>query len=199
MSEKPILFKPELVRKILEGEKTVTRRIVKPQPHYLLHDSELIVPKCPYGEPGDVLWVRETWTPNTGIWMQLYGDDKVLFKADFLVKEPLTNVKWKPSIHMPKKYCRLRLRITDISVERLQDITDDEIKKEGIDIPNLDCGVCGGEIPDNFGNPCKDCDDALRNVWIETWNSINEKRGYSWESNPWLWRIEFEAIQNEGM
>ncbi len=125
MKEKPIIFSTEMVRAILEGRKTQTRRVVKPQPpegetvHVAY--SETWGVKCPYGKPGDQLWVRETWngTKNTGFY----------YRAD-----PGTCAgKWKPSIHMPRHASRMYLGIINVRIEPLQYITVREAKAEGVE------------------------------------------------------------------
>lgn len=195
LKEKPILFKPELVKAILDGKKTQTRRIIKPQPFdpdkdYGKYFKELPEQwNCPYGKVGDVLWVRETWglrEKNNGV----HTFQEPVYKADWLdiqhirVFESVTvdgeqteiTQKWKPSIHMPRKYCRLRLKTTDIKVERLQDITTEGILAEGV------------------GNPSKS-DKRLLDMWIHLWDSINAKRGFPWESNPWLWVLKWPKVK----
>lgn len=186
--EKPILFSTEMVRAILKGQKTQTRRVIKPQPPDgvgRIRGPELYEPakvdrngelvpgepvygvyddwgewgaKFPYGQPGDVLWVRETWC-NAGVFGYVYRATDSL---------PVS-VKggWRPSIHMPREAARLFLLIKNVRVERLQDITEEDARAEGaIGIEPI-------------------------SVFMNLWNSINGKR-YPWESNPWVWVIEFE-------
>ena len=181
MKERPILFNTEMVKAILDGRKTQTRRIIKPQPYC---DFGMVVIEdkktgaiynikslnasrfcCPYGHPGDRLWVRETFCTD---WC-----DHVIYKADGgsaveagYKHEP----RWKPSIHMPRSACRLLLDIVDVRVERLQDITFDDARKEG--------SYLASDVDDEGG-------------FINLWDSINLKRGYGWDTNPWVWVIEF--------
>jgi hypothetical protein len=155
---KPILFNTEMVRAILDGRKTCTRRIVKPQqlvgllsdkckngvpeeflkekkfmfkPYCDMTDSELIMAsyKAPY-QPGDILYVRETW----GYPIALNSDKKYVFRADEVAESGFKNDShiWHPSIHMPKGAARIWLKVTDVRVERLQEITIDGIRNEGI-------------------------------------------------------------------
>lgn len=179
--ERPILFSAAMVRAILDGKKTQTRRIVKGvalewlddagfDPHFVAKDNDL----CPYGKVGDRLWVRETFCPN-------YFDEPdftTAYKADYtndiadVVQEP----KWKPSIHMPRKLSRINLEITDIRVERLQDITDADAQAEGVD------GWSGVVI---VGNDI---------AFAELWDKINAKRGYGWDKNPWVWVVTFKRV-----
>ncbi len=176
MNEKPILFSGPMVKAILEGRKTQTRRVVKPQPpegyrqwgrcingnvaftdHPLQGEKGNVINiKGPYGDEGDHLWVRETW-------VDLGNGLGVAYKAD-----PRGIVtKWRPSIFMPRSLSRITLEITGVRVERLQDITDDDAKAEGV-------GGVG-----TFG---------------VLWNEINAKRGHSWDTNPYVWCIEFRRI-----
>ena len=167
MKERPILFSTEMVRAILDDRKTMTRRVVKPQP------PEDWGVKCPYGKIGDVLWVRETFCKYKGDY---------LYKADF---DPLTRKeferdnKWKPSIFMPRSASRISLRITNIRVERLNDITEEDAKLEGVIYP-------ANPVIENYGN-------GYRTNFRLLWESINGKA--SWGQNPWVWVIEFERLK----
>jgi hypothetical protein len=222
MKEKPILFSGPMVRAILDGRKTQTRRIIFPRTDYTLfsqptfegleldptdsirYDKEGYVIcdkisdepklyalkglwalfegdqfyedcayiKCPYGEVGDILWVRETWWHNRETW----GDSEVfLYRADFPIDgyDHVDAYKWKPSIFMPKDACRIKLRIIDIRVERLQNISNEDAIAEGINM---------NETP---------CIEAM-NAYAILWESINGKG--SWDKNPWVWVITFERI-----
>lgn len=217
MKARPILFKPDMVNAILEGRKTMTRRVMKVQPpterHHLLGvmsstdrrkegkshwgvldewktrilESDPRYFSCPYGAPGDVLWVRETfsgpwgcrrlkptdWPKGCPIWYWADGD-----QADFEATGP------KPSIHMPKWASRLTLEITDVRVERLQDISEDDARAEGIaDGGCLNCGE-----PEPCG--CSDPEPDARDAFIHLWRSINGEE--SWVANPWVWCITFQ-------
>lgn len=175
VKERPILFRGDMVRAILEGRKTQTRRPVKPQPIY----SEA-VRNCPYGKPGDRLWVRETWNTgraayalNSGIileepkpepWMKViyratshYGDDQP---------------PWRPSIHMPRWASRITLEITDVRVERI------------IDITSADC-VVEGYPPTERG------EEPAKSRFAKSWNATYPG---SWDRNDWVWAIEFRRI-----
>lgn len=190
-----------MVRAILNGRKTMTRRIVGPakghqsnwlskddiynvlhgeivdggwqmhHPHadsiydglYIPYNSPYGWIKCPYGKPGDILWVRETFWVN--------GDGSFIFKADAIDEEDYYLPTWKPSIHMPKKACRIKLRITGVRVERLKDISAEDAIKEGI-------------IHRTMNDP------IIEFLWL--WESINGKG--AWEKNPWVWVIEFEKL-----
>lgn len=170
MKEKPIIFSTEMVRAILDGRKTQTRRVIKDK--YIKsrwHDAEgeHILAVCPY-EAGDRLWVRETWVPS------FHGLD-CLYKADEASNELFPVNKWKPSIHMPRWASRINLKITEVRAERINDISTEDCMAEGLE----------QRIPY----------EGFRYRFRRLWDSINAKRGYSWESNPWVWVIEFKRAQ----
>ena len=195
MKERPIIFSGESVRQILVGSKTQTRRVIKPQPYiddcrnfyqplkkreqkkFARHGlgghnyGQTIdgkpclwhfVTECPYGRPGDRLWVREAYN--------LDFCDEWLYKASCgsaidagYSREP----KWKPPLYMPRKVSRLTLEIVAVKVEQLQQISDEDSSKE--------CGF------------------SVREFKI-IWDGINEKKGFGWDTNPWVWAIEFQEI-----
>lgn len=128
MATKPILFNTQMVRAILDGRKTCTRRIVKPQPtaHY---GVQCIKP--PY-QPGDILYVRETWSLRFDGEKYFYRADKNTSREEKRLLD-YNDVKWRPSIHMPKEAARIWLKVTNVRVERLQDISGEDLIKEGID------------------------------------------------------------------
>lgn len=160
MGEKPILFSAPMVNAILNGRKTMTRRVVK-------NDA-----KCPY-ESGDLLWVRETFAVN-----RVGGQDLVFYRAD--CGSDGDGAKWKPSIFMPRKYSRITLRITDVRSERLQEITAVDMRAEGIDCLYEN----DGSISEHF----------TRQSWVNLLDSINAKRGFGWDANPWVWVVSFEKL-----
>jgi len=197
MKERPILFKGEMVRAILEGRKTQTRRIVKPQPYLddrgnLIYDKwnfgqtafgkpnfdNLAKMKCPYGQVGDRLWVRETWSllksdPEGG---PIYGT--LIYKATDSRKSSMWDQKWKPSIHMSRNASRINLEITDIRIERLQDITEKDAQAEGVSRLNLgDLGI-----------------ETNKSAFRSLWDNINASMGYGWSKNPWVWVVEFRKV-----
>lgn len=210
--ELPILFNTEMVRAILDGRKTCTRRIMKPQPtaHYGTQCA-----KPPY-VPGDILYVRETWTEECGKYY--YRSD---YDSDYLDPcETLSGgypascrnhpgcygctatsmrIHWHPSIHMPKEAARIWLRVVDVQLERLQDISNDEAIAEGtqgIECNHVNADSCG-------------CTDCMSTGWIEPpivgfmqiWDGTIKKSEldlYGWEANPWVWVIEFERCDKEG-
>ena len=177
---KPILFNTDMVRAILEGRKTVTRRVAKPQPRAIYHngkiydDDELYVVAenqngkfeqvvLPY-RPSDILYVRETWNKAP------FRYDEFIYKADGCYGP---DMPWHPSIHMPREAARIFLRVTDVRVERLQEINDDGVVSEGMEI--------GAPFDDLWDSTIKKADRTL----------------YGWEANPWVWVIEFERISKE--
>ncbi len=174
---KPIIFNTDMVRAILDGRKTQTRRVIprdvvtKNAIASIIRGGELGFTKCPYGQVGSKLWVRETWVPT------FQGLD-CLYKADETGKPSLFPVSgWKPSIHMPRWASRITLEITEVRVERLQEISEEDAIAEGIPpfAPN-------GKVQSST-IPCKH--------FSTLWDSLNAKRGYGWETNPWVWVISF--------
>ena len=199
---KPILFNTEMVRAILEGRKTVTRRVVKDMDiingwdcesdgptiayiHQATGDSYPPTMPCPH-HPGDILWVRETWAKSMAGTFMYRADDKAIMVE-----------RWHPSIHMPKEAARLFLRVTDVRVERLQDITD--YRAEGIH-PSEACeeyfAVCGGCDPLNSPTGCDNEIDAFAGLWDRTVKPADLPL-YGWEANPWVFVIEFERISKD--
>ena len=186
---KPILFNAQMVRAILEGRKTVTRRAVKfprgwnpkftgyiPDGAVLYGSNNIPAAKAPV-QVGDVLWVRETWSRmETG---------QYLYKADN--EKPISYLGWRPSIHMPREAARIFLRVTDVRVERLQDITPDQIDAEGC--KEWAYSATTGELLPS--GP----------LWFKiAWDSTVKAKNmstYSWDANPWVWVIEFERINKE--
>lgn len=184
-TEKPILFSTMMVRAIIEGRKTQTRRVFKPKTlkyrDYLIAygvtssfvQMYLTRRYGPY-KKGQILWVRETWR-NTG---REGHEPEYCYRAN--MQEQHDNsydvAKWKPSIFMPKKAARLFLRVKKVCMAQIQDISSDDIIAEGIrDIP-----------PNEYR------DQILRKSFSELWDLINKKRGYGWDVNPWVWVIKFE-------
>ena len=193
---KPILFNTEMVRAILDGRKTVTRRVVMPQPEgrpirmtenscypgcYAIEGTPRVIrPPC---QSGDILYVRETWN---GDWCDhyIYKADGGSAKAAGYTAEP----KWRPSIHMPKEAARLFLRVTGVRVERLKDIDGHGILKEGID---------NGKSNPAMGTRWENMQSM---AFAELWNSTLKSADlplYGWAANPWVWVIEFERISKD--
>lgn len=174
MKERPILFSAPMVRAILEGRKTMTRRVVKPQPPATRRGRpwcsiEDLIASCPYGIPGDRLWVRETF--------RTVGGGHPIYRAD----DNRIGVRWKPAIHMRRVYSRILLEITDVRVERLQDITEDGAKLEGAKPSFLD------------GNDIVSVVPFYRDGFMHLWNDINGPG--SWDANPWVWCVSFKRLK----
>ncbi|MDE6314034.1 MAG: hypothetical protein K2M46_10555 [Lachnospiraceae bacterium] len=184
---KPILFNTEMVKAILDGSKTVTRRILKVK---FKDDEEFDFSLCRYinppYEPGDILYVRETWAEFP---LQHYH-----YRADFesgrdkLYQETVTDTKWKPSIHMPKEAARIFLRVTDVRVERLKDMTLDDFLAEGVELR-----------PEVFNDP-ENAYMQGKKLFIQIWDSTIKKEEleqYGWNANTWVWVIEFARKEEE--
>lgn len=237
VKERPILFKGEMVKAILDGRKTQTRRVVKPQPDTgegiyepamapgvgkqinkwaIRVDGKLKEIKCPFGKVGDRLWVRETFVledtqdyhgeqemPDEGVPIQRHEESSVCDSywliPHYRATEPDAQIqcydqseenwdrhgtKWTPSIYMPRWASRITLEITDIRVERLRVISEEDARAEGAVYTHtaehkLGDWVTGYEYRRGFEN---------------LWNSINSKT-FPWESNPWVWVIKFNKVE----
>ncbi|MBZ4371445.1 hypothetical protein [Corallococcus sp. AS-1-6] len=216
--ERPILFSAPMVKALLAGRKTVTRRLVKERhfrPEFHRRCSaigvaaalrELAVLPCPFGQPGDRLWVRETWSPDH---RDVYPCYDYVYAADGRVSDTdrrehinacteakrelgerdfeclaCARFRWRPSIHMPRRASRLTLEVVSVRAERLHDITEEDAKAEGakpIGITFRD-EARGTRIVPSLGGPYR---DGFRILW----ESINGAE--SWDVNPWVWRVEF--------
>lgn len=192
MKEKPILFSAPMVRAILEGRKTQTRRIVKNAPllrNGSLHGNDYLefVKQCPFGNVGDQLWVREAWAPHADM------PRAAIYRCDAggdYQDNVTPNFRWRPSIHMPRWASRITLEITGVRVERLQDISEEDAKAEGAE-------QFWGE-PERYG-------EQLEYEWYpdksyvvgcrDLWQSINGVA--SWDENPWVWVIEFKRVEDK--
>ena len=185
---KPILFNTEMVRAILEGRKTATRRAVKPQPEsrptpmkkdscwpgcFAIQGTAKVI-RPPY-QPGDTLWVRETWAKSMAGTFMYQADDKAIMVE-----------RWRPSIHMPREAARLFLRVTGVRVERLKDIDGHGILKEGID---------NGKSNPAMGTRWENMQSM---AFAELWNNTikpSDRALYGWAANPWVWVIEFKRVE----
>ena len=195
MSTKPILFNTEMVRAILGGRKTCTRRLIKHNvdamlnsPYHKEHpeveDKQIISKLClpPY-QPGDVLYVRETWSEWTG------GYVYKAWSSPFPQAGAYLGEKWHPSIHMPKDAARIWLKVTEVRVERLQEITEDGAILEGA-IDNR--GFI--HAPDDEYNHIHSAKEHFMNIWNSTIKKSDLDR-YGWDANPWVWVIAFEPCE----
>ena len=214
MNTKPILFSAEMVRAILAGTKTQTRRVIVPQIErieeliYQRRKSGTIdeftflefIKKCKYGQIGDLLWVRETWKCEE---LDSSGLDGVRFAADgaFIEIENTISAsnawmeanrpggKWRPSIFMPRWASRINLEITGVRVDRVQHISREDAKAEG-----------GSNIWSWDGKkPAKYHRRGVLNPYVANysvlWDEINAERGFGWDMNPWVYVIEFERAE----
>jgi len=211
--ERPILFSTPMVQAILDGRKTQTRRIIKKQPHgageWVMRGISWLFPnvnpyvkiKCPYGQPGDVLWVRETWAKTGDNFHDDWpGHGDYYYKADDPYSEMELNSptkgipKWRPSIFMPKYACRIRLLVEDVRVERLQDISEEDAIAEGVGVGfQMNGGWPDYEHIEN--GICTVTQDTARMSYWSLWDSINGKG--SWDKNPWVWVIEFKKFDTK--
>lgn len=198
MKETGLMFKAPLVRAILEGRKTQTRRIVKRLPLRINRETNAMevdvaniengefakrVP-CPMGKPGDRIYVREAYAHHPQFAQMAFRADGEEFEdADGFLWEP----KWTPAIHMKKEEARIWLEITSVRVERLQQITEADAKAEGAqpwpcDHPRRSCADIGCNGPDYLA--------GFRHIW--------ESTGGDWAANPWVWVIDFKTISTTG-
>jgi hypothetical protein len=180
--ERPILFGPAMVRAILEGRKTQTRRAINPRWWRCLdsedqRDRASALRQCPFGVPGDRLWVRETWA-----WP---GEEDVLYRAshqhiqDKMRSDPLyPQFNWRPSIHMPRWASRLTLEVTAVRVQRLQEISEEDAREEGASEVPIAIDVVDGH--------------ESRYQFSRLWDSIHGEG--AWESNPWVWALTFRRL-----
>lgn len=222
IKEIPILFSTPMVQAILEGRKTMTRRIVKPrsgnnfqietakfEPNAIgyyhnryiqeIDEDERTTGKtvfCPFGktETGSILWVRETWCNA------IDEDVPYLYRATHSEAQRLDEdgSPWRPSIHMPKDASRIWLEVTDISVERLHDITEEDAEAEGVEKYHCRCGGNFGHYESGgYDNECECLQWPLSHhvmPFRDLWNSING----NWDQNPWVWVVSFKVLSTTG-
>lgn len=218
MKERPILFSAPMVRALLAGTKTQTRRIIKPQPSegvtgfwYATHPESKrwtgafckinmvdTWVKCPYGQPGDRLWVKET-TVNVeahGFVGPVYAESEEghAYRSWGLGPNPVEvepeDVKLRPSLFMTRKMARILLEVTAIRVERLQDITEEDAKAEGI-VLSTPAEKVQGEKKDLWKHGNAVTSSPVR-AYKHLWESINGPE--SWDANPWVWIVEFKRV-----
>jgi hypothetical protein len=246
MKEHPIIFNGEMVRAILDGRKTQTRRIMKPQPkptpddYYgkkghqwpsKKHQSMLHVEgelqngygnwnglasdACPLGAVGEHLWVRETFCigkyeaedklPGYGgeelYISQCLGDDDVIYKQHAVdIGCNILEATWKPSIHMPRSACRIILQITNIRVERLQEINEQDASAEGMTFTDFGLNQFGNQQPGwlwRKSSSHEECLCSAKFAFANLWTSIYG--GRAWSDNPWVWVIEFKVLTTNGV
>lgn len=204
MNARPILFSAPMVRAILEGRKTQTRRPVKGEalkwlapamfkPEFVADPENRL---CPYGNPGGLLWVRETWAQP---YRRTNTNSGVIYRADgpeyLSIAERKygwgAEAQWRPSIHMPRRASRITLEITGVRVERLLDISEADAQAEGVQLLNAigpDQRLSG--------------DDRARTqlthpftiAFASLWDDVYADRGAGWSANPWVWIVEFRRL-----
>ena len=203
MKERPILMNGAMVRAVLDGSKTQTRRLMKPQPvpipgepgkHWWPSNAAQSMMRvedgfqkhpgifddaCPHGQPGDRIWVRETFA-DIGC--------RLTYRADEDDGAHCKVKRWIPSIHMPCADSRILLQIVSVRVERLQDISDADIVAEGIDMEAL------AESQDRYDIVCKGSGASGRATERSAWRDLWESTGGDWEANPWCWAITFKRV-----
>ena len=212
MAIKPILFNTEMVRAILDGRKSCTRRLVKffsgENPRWtgyikdglMLYNgkNEPCIRKAPY-QPGDILYVRETWSEGYEDGTYIYrADDKL---TDLPTFKESSKLIYHPSIHMPKEAARIWLKVMNVRVERLQEMKPVDVIKEGAYPDCWDClntyGESGSQCCYGTEEQCSQCDEVMME-WEKLWNSTIKKSNidrYGWSANPWIWVIECERCE----
>lgn len=207
MTERPILFSTPMVRAIIAGKKTMTRRVIKFHwtgpievvhgPSYFRDDPRLYwrfdhrypdtmiseTLECPFGVAGDRLWVRETWAQN---------ERGLMYRAD----NDATPPRWRPAIHMPRRACRIILEIKSVGVERIQDIDEWDAMREGI-IRIGRSATKHGRL-DGYGvegTPPESAQTTARWAFAKLWDELNADRGFGWDKSPWVWVISFGMVR----
>jgi hypothetical protein len=204
--EWPIIFSGPMVKAILEDRKNMTRRVITPQPEMIqdcepegyswvpfYKGRELSPTQCPYGYVGDHLWVRETWAYATD-----FGNatDHIFYRASYVNGGVYDDVKtWNPSIFMPRTASRITLEVVSERVERLQEITEEDAIREGIERVGGEYSCCPWKnyLKGTPGEMNMHCSAPTRSFQT-LWDSINKKRGFGWDVNPWVWVIEFRRL-----
>lgn len=211
MADRPILFNGEMVRAILAGRKTQTRRPIRDDWWRCLdpddeEDRAQALNMSPYGHPGDRLWVRETWAKSSG------GPDDypmIHYAADGTARHYSSETnhsdtfpqpyfgKWRPSIHMPRWVSRITLEVTGVRVERVQDISDADARAEGFPIPRpVPTRIA---VTDEHGKTTVSRGQSIyfdaRGGFCSVWEAAYAKRDLGWDTNPWAWVVEFNRVQ----
>ena len=218
MTERGIIFSTPMVRAILDGRKSMTRRVVKtryplefcggrgdsqddptqwgygpcdPDGSWMMlrvgayESFDLHEIRCPYGVPGDLLYCRETYFRLPPEHRPDDHHAHYIYKADWT--DGTKDVKWKSGRFMPKVAARLWLKILDVRVQRVQEISEEDVVAEGIDIGKTPYP------PEEYA--LRDFDVDFETAYRDLWNSLNAKRGYSWEQNPWVFALTFERAK----
>nr|WP_301290861.1 hypothetical protein [Robbsia andropogonis] len=199
-----------MVRAILDGRKTQTRRVVKlnvtgraqrGKRQWHIDDPDAVL-ACPYGQPGDRLWVRETWRgivdinpPDEPLEFSVaryVPEQKYCRRVEYLATHDRDGKLWRPPLHMPRWASRILLEITDVRVERLQNCTQSDAVDEGIERSRASFMPHGFRLYDKPGNVYgTDPIESYRSLW----DILNAARGYGWDTNPWVWIVSFKRIE----
>lgn len=221
MKEKPILFNAEMIMALLDNRKSQTRRVIKRlagfgeitefgasdthgydwtfrDKHGRWHDisHQRLIEGCPYGKPGDELWVKETFAYNW-LWFQEQEipidshEPELFYRATDMYFEETRKkrgIKWRSPWFMPRWASRIQLEITDVRVQRVQEISNEDAQCEG----------CFGDVDPywrpTYGDPDSGGYPSFKNSFEFLWDSINSKRGYGWDKNQWVWVVGFEVL-----
>lgn len=215
VKERPIIFSGPMVQAILAGTKTQTRRVVL-RPDRYIHIRDC-VHASPYGVPGDRLWVRETWRSQrldvvayradgeAGAWIGDGSGGRMWIHHGWIqgaahkdrrgrwFGESVYGRRWQPSIHMPRDYYRINLELTEVRVQRLQEISEEDARAEGCD------GWMNGHGPvspsELIAEPGYFHDRFFRQGFTFAWNEINHRRGFGWDTNPFVWALTFRRAE----
>ena len=203
MKERPILFNAAMVKAILSGRKTQTRRVINPQPSSGVRKSVLVKSGveddhgrelvCPLGQTGDQLWVRETFA--TGLCTKTTMAYKASHKAEDLEEGWLEKIKWRPSIHMPRWASRIQLEITNVGVQRLQDISSGDVVREGICQLPASGRYCINPGDQYLGGASHDAREVFYWLWDSIYGGDSKQ---CWKANPWVWVAEFKLLAPAG-
>jgi len=242
IKERPIIFSGEMIKAILDGRKTQTRRVIKPQPmdnygpdgepNGLRYKSIMdglpndLIEFCPYGQPGDRLWVQESYCAHWGdrvgkgwpnAWVLQSGEKikqkdgtfkicspgnklYVYHKINMNDKPPLPHLKWIRPFGCYRWASRITLEITELRIERVQDISEAEAKAEGAKKAIWYCPSGKSEAHHKYlgGRESMIKQRIIyKNGFATLWDSINRKRGFGWDQNPWVWVIDFKKIKGD--
>lgn len=202
-TDHPMLFSPEMVRALLDNRKTVTRRVVKPQPTNTVTKIAAERYHKPYS-PGQILYVREAWQYMGAVSADSRIAARYIYKADWSGEKPIA---WRPSIHMPREAARIFLRVTDVRVERLWAVEAEDVLAEGVTPTGKSGGCrCQWAFDGCMDGPCSNWARTAYEIerytvpFAQLWDSTikpADRALYGWDANPWVWVIEFERVSRE--